>query len=185
MKAQQSDPTDHSAARALRWKRGLRTAIVYTLIFVVVSFGANLWLTRDQTSGPAPEIYGQDLQGKWVTHLLQNSDRPVLLYFFAEWCPVCKFQHDAISRIAEDHQVLAIAMQSGDTDNVRQYAQQAGLEMPVINDIRGTTSRSYGVNGVPASFVVDRQGQIRFSTRGYATAAGLRLRLWLVERDLL
>jgi hypothetical protein len=37
----------------------------------------------------------------------------------------------------------------------------------------------WGVRAVPASFIVDGAGQIRFLEIGYTTGAGLRLRLWL------
>jgi hypothetical protein len=35
------------------------------------------------------------------------------------------------------------------------------------------------VSAVPASFVLDRQGRVRFVTRGYTSGAGMRVRVWL------
>ena len=163
----------------------MRTAVVYLLIFVLAGFVGNLWMSRNQASGSAPVISAQDLKGNWHDIAQGQFDGPVLLYFFADWCPICKVQHAAIRSISEHYPVLAIAMQSGDSDNVRQYVEQAELDMPVINDIDGSISRRYGVNGVPASFVVAEDGAIRFSTRGYATQLGLLGRLWLTEQGLL
>ena len=115
----------------------MRTAVVYLLIFVLAGFVGNLWMSRNQASGSAPVISAQDLKGNWHNIAQGQFDGPVLLYFFADWCPICKVQHAAIRSTSEHYPVLAIAMQSGDTDNVRQYVEQAELDMPVINDIDG------------------------------------------------
>ena len=53
--------------------------------------------------------------------------------------------------------------------------------MPVLMDEDGEIARGWGVNGVPASFIVDTDGNIRHAGMGYATEMGLRLRLWLAE----
>ena len=168
-----------------RIRKFLRTGLIYALIFIVASVLGNLWLSRNQAQGPAPPVQGQNLQGHWTRVDFHAQPRPVLLYFLADWCPICRAQNPVIKSIADDYPVVAIAMQSGELDNVRRYAGKVGLTMPVINDGDGSLSRRFGVNGVPATFIVDAQGDIRFSTRGYASGPGLRLRLWLAERDLL
>lgn len=183
MKEAHTQPPERPASFS-RWVKWLRVGLVYLLIFVVASFAGNLWLSRNQVSGVAPVIQGQNLQSQWTTVDHKDSEGPVLVYFFADWCPICKVQHDAIRSVNRYYPVLAVAMQSGDTDNVRQYVETAGLDMPVINDVNGSISRDYGVNGVPASFVIDRHGNIRFSTRGYATQLGLLSRLWLSKQDI-
>ncbi len=164
---------------------GFKTAMVYGLILVVASFLGNLWMSRDQVSGKAPLIQALNLQGQAVNIDLASYDGPVLLYFFAEWCPICKVQHSVISSINEDYPVIAIAMQSGGIDDVRAYVEQQGLDFYVLNDRVGNVSQRFGVHGVPASFIVDQQGVIRFSTRGYATQLGLLSRLWLTQSGIL
>ncbi len=166
------------SSRYLRW---FKTLTVYLLIFVIGGFIGNLWMTRDQTTGPAPTIIGPDLQSQLLRIDFSAADSPRVIYFFAEWCPICKAQHAVINDLAESVTVLAIAMQSGSTDQVRQYAQEQELQFPVINDETGQISRAYGVHGVPAMFVIDDRGQIAFSTRGYSSGLGLWARLWLTE----
>jgi alkyl hydroperoxide reductase subunit AhpC len=70
-------------------------------------------------------------------------------------------------------------MESGTEAEVRDYLAEQGVDYPVVNDERGTLSRSYGVMAVPMSFVLDSDGVVRFATRGYTTGWGLRFRLWL------
>ncbi len=69
-------------------------------------------------------------------------------------------------------------MQSGNAAEVSQYLLEHSLHFPVIIDEEGDLARRYGVVGVPASFVIDGLGDIRFSEVGYTTGMGLRVRLW-------
>jgi len=169
----------------LRPRKLLKEILSYGLIILVVGFLGNLWMTRNQVSGEPPPLSGQILElrsGERTGRLdLSAYEKPMLLYFFAEWCPICKLQNPVIENIAGDYPVVGIAMQSGDADKVRRYLTQRGLEIPVVNDPRGQISRAYGVNGVPAAFVIGSDGDIRYSTQGYATEAGLRSRLWLAR----
>jgi hypothetical protein len=74
--------------------------------------------------------------------------------------------------------VLTVALQSGGADEVRSHLGKAGVDLPVILDPHGELAAAYGVRGVPASFVLDGTGHIRFVEMGYTTGPGLRLRLW-------
>lgn len=160
-----------------RLKSWGKSLIIYLLIFLFVSFIGNIWLTRNQAKGPAPAIVGQGLDGKIRTVDLKQFDSPVLLYFFADWCPICKLQHSVIASISQHYPVIGVAMQSGTVENVQRYANEQGLKFPIVNDKNGVISRSFGVDGVPATFVVDPVGQLRYSTRGYATELGLMSRI--------
>jgi thiol-disulfide isomerase/thioredoxin len=164
--------------RLLSW---LRTLLIYSLIFVVSSFIGNLWLTRNQAQDAAPQVVGQDLAGNDLQLKYAEHDKPVILYFFADWCPICRFQHPVINTLAADYPVIAIAMQSGDNQQLKQYLQQQEISLPVINDSDGVISEAFGVEGVPATFIVRQDGKIAYSTRGYSSEAGLLIRLWLSQ----
>ena len=51
--------------------------------------------------------------------------------------------------------------------------------MPVVVDEDGRLARSWGVGGVPATFIVATDGRISYAGMGYSTELGLRARLWL------
>jgi peroxiredoxin len=50
--------------------------------------------------------------------------------------------------------------------------------MPTLLDPEGAVLSRYGVQGVPATFIIDRDGEIRFRVMGLSSEWGLRLRLW-------
>jgi peroxiredoxin len=157
----------------------IKTGLIYLVVLTVGGAAANVWMTRDQYTGPVPVIKTVDVSGQ--THSIgpDSSSNPQIIYFFAEWCPICKGQNGAMSSIAEDYRVLGVAMQSGNDQQVRDYLKQQAIDFPVINDESGALTRAFGVHGVPATFIVDQQGQVRYSTRGLSPQPGLRLRLWI------
>lgn len=130
-----------------------------------------MWQQRDIVQGPAPALPN-----------ITWSKQPTLVHFWATWCPVCRAEQSNIEAVAKDHpNTVTIAMQSGDGAAVKKYMQEQGLNFQVINDPSGETSAAWGVHAVPASFIVDTEGQIRFVEVGYTTGWGLRFRLWLAQ----
>ncbi len=152
---------------ARNW-RSLATNVVIILVVVV---GMRLWQQRDVVSGPAPALPGV----VW-------SGQPTLVHFWATWCPVCRAEQSSIESFAKDYpNTITVVMQSGDQTSVDKFMQDQGLHFATINDPSGETSAAWGVHAVPASFIVDSKGQIRFVEIGYTTGIGLRLRRWLAQ----
>jgi alkyl hydroperoxide reductase subunit AhpC len=69
-------------------------------------------------------------------------------------------------------------MNSGLTNEVKQYMKEQGIDFPTLNDPDGSISAAWGVHAVPASFIIAPDGKIQFVEVGYTTEIGLRLRLW-------
>jgi thiol-disulfide isomerase/thioredoxin len=156
------------------WRRGLEL-----LLFVVLIVGVRAWQQRDIVKGEAPVLAGYLLQGAPFI-LPAKPAQPVLVHFWATWCPICRAEEGSIESLAQDNpNVITIAMQSGSPVAVQQYMREQGLSFPVINDPNSQISAKWGVQAVPASFIVDTEGKIRYVEIGYTTGIGLRLRLWL------
>ncbi len=161
--------------RARRW----RGVAINILIFVALVVGIRLWQHRDMPSGPAPALAGRMLAGQPYA-LPAHPGKPVLVHFWATWCPVCGAEQGSIAAIArDDPNVITVAMQSGPADAVAQHMRKQGIDFPVVNDPDGVLAAAWGVHAVPASFIISPDGKIRFVEVGYTTGIGLRLRLWL------
>ncbi|TNF98438.1 MAG: protein disulfide oxidoreductase [Gammaproteobacteria bacterium] len=150
---------------------------VYLLIFIVISQLVQMWQQRDSVSGIAPEVHALTIDGQQVS-LSANSGKPLLLYFWASWCPVCRFQHDSMTDIAKDYEVISIAIQSGSDAEIRDSMKVEGADYPVVNDPDGYLANQYGIRGVPTSFIIDTNGKIRDQFTGYTTELSMRYRLW-------
>lgn len=157
-----------------RWrKRALEAGVILAVIL-----GAQYWQTRGLPEGSAPPLAGTLLDGRSTS--LEDTrktagGKPVLVVFWATWCPVCVAEEGNIEAVARDHPVLSVAMQSED---VARHMRTRGLSFPAIDDPEGRIASAWKVNGVPAHFVVDGAGKVRFRVVGYATEWGLRARLW-------
>lgn len=160
--------------RWLSWIRDL------ALVFIVVLL-IQWWQTGSLPSGPAPELAGPMLNGEHLD-LKDLRGKPVLVHFWATWCPICRTEDSSIHELAKDYQVLSIATNSGDEQEIHQYLEENELDFPVMLDESGVLGNRWGVKGVPSSFVVDSSGEIRSVAVGYTTGIGLRIRLWLAGR---
>lgn len=155
----------------------LKNALV-VLLFVAAVAGIRLWQQRDMPSGAAPALQGLTLAGRSYS-LPAHPERPVLVHFWATWCPVCRAEQGSIAAIAQDNaNVITVAMQSGRPEEVVRHMREQGIAFSVVNDEDGRISAAWGVHAVPASFIVASDGEIRFVEVGYTTEIGLRLRLW-------
>ncbi len=162
------------------WRKWLRRAIEL-LVIIIVIMGVRAWQQRDIASGPAPALQGV-LLDKRTFVLPAKPEQPVLVHFWATWCPICRTEQGSLEALSNDHyKVMTVAMQSGERASVQGFMAEQKLSFPVINDPEGMLSAEWGVHAVPASFIIDTDGKIRFVEIGYTTGMGLRLRLWLAQ----
>ena len=146
------------------------------LLVVAIIVGVRFWQQREIVRGVAPLLTGVLLDGKSVA---TRDGQPMLVHFWASWCPICSAEQGSIESLSKDYPTVTIAMQSGSDAEVTQHLRKENLSFAVLNDPDSTISRQWGVRAVPASFVIDAHGRIRFVEVGYTTGIGLRLRLWL------
>lgn len=152
---------------------------------LVVFIGVHLWQTRDITSGPAPELAftwlspdGSHSETTLAAWRAQFPGQTIAVHVWAEWCPVCKLEEHNVHRLAADHPVLTIAMQSGSADTVAQVLRQRRLPWHTAVDTKGQLALALGVRAVPAFLVIDSQGELRSASVGYTSEFGMRWRLW-------
>lgn len=161
-----------------RWRKWVLEALAIVAVVVAVQ----LWQARGLPEGPAPALAGLGIDGtpRDLADVVKAANgKPVLVAFWATWCPVCKAEDGNIQSIATDHSVLTVAMQSED---VAKHMRERGLSFATINDPDGALAAAWKVRGVPSHFIVDGAGNVRFRVVGYATTWGLRARLWWAER---
>jgi thiol-disulfide isomerase/thioredoxin len=150
------------------------------LSLLLVLYLIHLWQTRDHIEGNPPALSGYTLQGEWFD-LANQTEGPLLIHFWATWCPVCRLESGGIESLSRDYPVVAVAMQSGSEGDVSLYLKQHQAQIPVINDPDGKLANAWRVRGVPTSYIVGSDGRIKFSTVGFTFPLMLRMRLWLAE----
>jgi peroxiredoxin len=166
-------PPSVSARRAKR----LRDWVINIALILAIFGAVQWWKARPLVTGTAPPLVGVTLDGQ-AFDLAGLAGRPVLVHFWASWCPICGLMDGAVAAIAQDHAVVTVAIQSGGPGELRRDMAESGHAFSVIADPNGQIADRWGVVGVPATFVVDPSGRIRDAVVGIATEPGLRWRLW-------
>jgi peroxiredoxin len=153
---------------------------IYTLLFLLLILGVRSFVQRTAISGQAPAFVGV-LQNGTQVNLHDYRGSPVLVHFWASWCSICQLEEKSIESISRDYPVITVATQSGNADEVRAYMTRQGLNFPVVMDEQGELANLYGAIGVPVSYIIDSDGEVRFVEFGYSTEIGLRVRMWLAS----
>ncbi len=113
---------------------------------------------------PAPEFALEDLQGR-VYRLSELRGTPLVLNFWATWCPPCRAEMPLLEYHAQvlQGQVLFLAINYRETrDLVEPFVEELGLTyMKVLLDPQGEASARYNVLALPTTFFVDAEGIIR------------------------
>jgi cytochrome c biogenesis protein CcmG, thiol:disulfide interchange protein DsbE len=117
---------------------------------------------------PAPNFSLRTLDDRTLS-LAALRGRPVVLNFWASWCPSCKIEHaalrDAWRRYRTSVQFVGVLFQ--DTrESARQYMVQHGGQWPSGQDPDQRVAIDYGVAGPPETYFVDRRGIVRFKVIG-------------------
>lgn len=119
-------------------------------------------------SASEPSFRTADLRGK-VT----------LVNFFASWCVPCKEEHPYLSQVtkAAGIDLIGVAYKDRPEDALVWLAELGDPYKTVAVDAQGKTGMNFGVYGVPESYLIDRQGVIRFKQTGPLTPDVIETRL--------
>lgn len=106
------------------------------------------------------------IEGDRVRLSAYRGKKPVLLYFWAIWCPSCQAVKPELvklrQKISEDQlEILGINVGSGDSfERVRRYQKAHPVPYKILYDSDGDVTRTFDVRGIPLFVVVDKNGAI-------------------------
>lgn len=147
------------------------------MLLLLVYYVVRAWQTADVVKGQAPLFAATTLQDE--TFSLQNHQgRPLMLHFWAPWCPTCRLEGSSVASVAEDYQVMSVVSWTTSVEEVHAYLLEESLQMPVVFDEKNVLVGRYKIKAVPTSLFIDADGMIRYIEQGYTSEWGMRLRLW-------
>ena len=118
----------------------------------------------------APDVSVVDVRTGAKIHLSQFRGQPVLLDFWATWCPPCRMSLPDTERFSKKFgpaglHVLAISNE--DKGTIMDFVHANKYTFPAYRDAGLAASQAYHVSGIPAVFVIDKEGKIAHYQVGY------------------
>jgi thiol-disulfide isomerase/thioredoxin len=130
----------------------------------------------------APDFSLDDLDGRSHT-LSEYRGKVVLLNFWASWCPPCRLEMPSIERLYQlklRRPFMVLGINQGETSE-NAFASLGMFKpmptFPILLDSKSQVAKSYAVQGLPSSFLLDRDGKIVLRTEGardFSSAALLK-----------
>jgi len=129
---------------------------------------------------PAPDFEMIYPDGR-RTRLSELRGRPVLINFWATWCPPCRREMPELIQAYEAHRdegfvILAVNVQESPSQALA-FAEEFGISFQIILDTEGRVSDQYQVRHLPSSIFIDRDGIIVARWVGALTPSMLRRHL--------
>ena len=131
-----------------------------------------------RTTGSLREYTGQfrppdfslvDLSGQQHS-LAGHRGKVVLINFWASWCPPCVHEMPSMSRLNDDYReqpFTILAINLGERiEDIQNFLQQHPVNFPVLLDPQQQLPRQWKVFAFPTSYIIDKQGRIRYSVAG-------------------
>jgi thiol-disulfide isomerase/thioredoxin len=167
-----------SAKEPTNWRGLFRSAAVYLLLMLVVIVAVDWWRSRDIPAGQLPQVPLYALTGEAFDLHALSSERPLVVYFWATWCPVCPSVSPSIDWLDGTIPVVTVALRSGTDEQLGRYLQQKDYGFTTIHDSTGQLAQQWGVHMTPAVAIV-KNGEIVSFTAGFTAPPGLLVRYYL------
>ena len=113
----------------------------------------------------APDFILTSLSGQKI-RLSEFRGKVVLLNFWATWCPPCREEVPSLAKLANamtnsNFQMITVAIDKEGRKAVDAYFLHAGVLLTTLLDPDGAVGKTYGITGVPETFIIDKNGLIK------------------------
>lgn len=111
---------------------------------------------------PAPEVVVNSLKNVPLK-LSDLKGKVVLLNFWATWCPPCREEIPSMMKLnsamaGKPFQMVAISVDEGGLPAIESFFKESGFSLPAYIDPDGKATKTYGITGVPETFIIDKNG---------------------------
>ena len=114
--------------------------------------------------GPAPNFSLKRLDRTGKLDLASLRGKPVVINFFASWCPPCKGEAKMLEQAWNQYRAQGVVFVGVDyhdvTSDARTFLTHHGVTYPTVQDGSGMVADRYGLTGVPETYFVNRQGRL-------------------------
>ncbi|MFT7879031.1 MAG: protein disulfide oxidoreductase [Sulfurimonas sp.] len=164
----------------LKTKKLLKEIVIFAVMLFVISNVLSYLRSPELQSDTLPRIEARLIDGS-TFRSKEMEGKPLVVHFWATWCPTCKAEAANIEAISEEYEVVSIAVKSGPDEVLKRYMREKGYRFRVVNDAEGKWAEVFHIEAFPTTFIFDSTGKLRFTEVGYTTTLGLKGRLGIVK----
>lgn len=165
----------------------IKRFIILVNIIIILMF---VWMAQKQqafemnhdlptlplVSYQAPSFILETFEGEVISYEEDLLGKPILINFWASWCPPCKAEMPDLVEVAnlyEDEVIfIGINVATQDSSNQsKEFIETYNIPYPNLIDKNGEISRLYQVPPIPATLVIDKDGTIVYRKLGGMTKA--------------
>jgi len=121
------------------------------------------------TGGPAPALSLKDLEGT-AQALQAYRGKVVVLNFWATWCEPCRDEMPSFNKLRQSFAgkpVVVLAVNVGEGEGrIAEFLRKVPVDFPVLLDRDAAVSKAWKVRLLPATFILGRDGRVRYSYAG-------------------
>lgn len=121
---------------------------------------------------PAPEVTGVAMADGKPLKLSSFKGKVVYLDIWASWCGPCRISLPILQKMHEELAPLGVEVIGLDIDeeelHARKLMSDAGVTYPVLRGIGDDTLKRYEIIQMPAAYLIDRDGVVRYSYQGFS-----------------
>jgi len=166
----------------MNFKKTLKEVAIFALLLFIFSNALSYLKSPDLSDTKLPEFQATMLDGKSFDSLHVSKDKPLLIHFWATWCPTCKMENSTIDTLSKKFDVITIAVNSKSDADIQAFLKEKNLSFQVINDTNSSLAERFHVSGFPTTFIYNKNGNLEFSEVGYSSYITLYLKLLYASR---
>ena len=162
-----------SAAVALAALAAFTVWITWRAKTIETSLGALEGQASALDGKPAPDFRLASLDGRTVSAADFRGKKKLVVNFWASWCGPCRMEMPVLTRFYRqthkgdaDYEIVSISVDN-DRATAETAATQLKLPFAVLLDPTSKTLQSYGVDAIPAMFVIDKDGKVIHGQVGF------------------
>lgn len=157
---------------------GLLLLVVLVLLYQRALPQASAALGFGGSNEPAPLFTLPTLDGDDLS-LTDLRGQVVLVNFWASWCPPCRIEMPGFERIYRERRkdgftIVGIATDTYARDKIRAFIADHDITYPILLATPAVIRDYGGVNALPESFLLDREGRIQHHVIGFFAEPALR-----------
>ncbi len=170
----------------------MRVSLLKKILVFGLCIGGLLFLSqcgreKETPAGLAPDFTLKTLDGQEIT-LSQLKGKVVLLDFWTTWCGPCRESIPHLIQLYNDYrekgfELIGMDVDKGDVETVRKFVKSMDIPYPIVVAPE-EVARSYRVNGIPTTILIDKEGNIRERVAGFSNAISQRLAAKVAELTL-